>query len=63
MSRCLGTDAIDVVVLDTARGSELKYAIVARGRLLHRQEPYQVLVEPAIMNEYFDFRSLLERAG
>src|SRR3989338_8157863 len=37
LSRLLKTDAIDIVILDTAQGSELKYNIIAQGVLLHHQ--------------------------
>jgi len=63
LSRFLKTDKIDLVILDTADQSELKYDIIKDGQLLFEQEPYKVIVEPAILNEYFDFRENLIRHG
>lgn len=49
------TDAIDLVVLNTADMPDLKYNIIKKGKLLYEKEPYKVLVEPKILHEYFDF--------
>jgi predicted nucleotidyltransferase len=57
----LKTDKVDMVVLDTAENLELKFFIIKDGRLIFEREPYRLLVEPRIMNEYFDFHSLLLR--
>lgn len=61
LGRLLGTDKIDVVVLDTAMQPELKYRIIKDGILLKEVEPYRVELEPRIMNEYFDFRIMTAR--
>jgi len=42
---------------------EMKYAIITEGILLYEKEPYRVIVEPRILNEYFDFRIMLKRHG
>ena len=42
---------------------EVKHEIVAGGILLFEREPFRVLVEPRVLNEYFDFRDLLRRHG
>ena len=61
ISRQLGTDKIDVVMLNLAGSPEIKYNIIKEGKLIYNKEPYKVLVEPKILNEYFDFRSFLLR--
>ena len=63
ISRLLGTDKIDVVILDMAESPELKYSIIKEGKLIYEKEPYRVLLEPKILNEYFDFHSILSRYG
>ncbi|TSC95639.1 MAG: nucleotidyltransferase [Parcubacteria group bacterium Athens1014_10] len=61
ISRTLKTDKVDLVVLNVAEGPELKYNIIKEGKLIFEREPYKVLIEPKILNEYFDFHSLLLR--
>lgn len=61
ITRRLKTDNIDVVLLNTVKQPELAYAIITEGELFYEQEPFRVLIEPRILNEYFDFRTLLER--
>jgi predicted nucleotidyltransferase len=63
LSRALGTDKIDVVMLDSAEAPELKYNILQEGKLIFEREPFRVLVEPRILNEYFDFHLMLRRHG
>ena len=63
ISRTLKTDDIDVLILNTVKMPELKFMIVTEGKLIYEEEPYRVIVEPMIFNEYFDFRSLLVRYG
>lgn len=63
LSRLLKTDKIDVVILNITEGPEIKYEIIKEGKLILEKEPFKVLVEPKILNEYFDFRSLLARYG
>lgn len=55
------TDNIDIVILNTARNSELKYRIIQDGKLIFEREPFKVLVEPKILNEYFEYQSMLVR--
>lgn len=57
----LKTDAVDAVIINDVESPDLKYNIVQDGILLYSQEPYQVLVEPKILNEYFDFNFFLRR--
>ena len=63
LSSLLKVDMVDIVVLNDTDMPELKYAIIAEGILLHEEEPYQVLVEPQILNEYFDFHFMLKQHG
>jgi uncharacterized protein len=59
MSRVLKTDKIDVVMLNTTESPELKYNIIKDGKLIFEKEPFKVLIEPRILNEYFDFKIML----
>lgn len=63
LSQELETDAVDVIVLNDVESSELKYGIVHEGILIYEIEPYHVLVEPKILNEYFDFIYGLRKYG
>jgi predicted nucleotidyltransferase len=56
LSKIQKTDKIDVLILNDTDNSELKYNIIHDGKLLYSKEPYQIIVEPRIMNEFFDFR-------
>ncbi len=60
LNRILKTDKIDLVILNTAF-PEMKYNIIKEGKILLEKEPYKILVEPKILNEYFDFRHMLLR--
>ena len=61
LSRLLNTDKIDVVMLNLVESPELKYNIIKEGKLIYEKKDFRVLVEPKILNEYFDFRlSLLK---
>lgn len=59
IGRLLKTDRIDVVVLNLTDNPDLKYMIVKEGRLVYEKEPFKVIVEPRILNEYFDFHKML----
>jgi predicted nucleotidyltransferase len=59
ISRALGTDKIDVVILNLVESPELKYNIIKEGELILVQEPFKVLIEPKIIREYFDFHDTL----
>jgi predicted nucleotidyltransferase len=63
LSRALRTDKVDVVMLDSVESPELKYNILQEGKLIFEREPYRILVEPRILNEYFDFYLILKRHG
>ncbi len=61
LSRALGTDKIDVVILNLTESPEFKYQVIKDGKLIYDQEPFRVLVEPKILNEYFDFMYFLRK--
>jgi predicted nucleotidyltransferase len=61
LSRILKTNNIDVVILNEVESPELKYNIIKEGKLIYEIEPYRLLVEPRILNDYFDFHYLLLR--
>lgn len=61
LGRHFKTNKLDVVILNLLEGPEMKYHIVSQGVLIYEQEPFRLLVEPRILNEYFDFYALLKR--
>ncbi len=61
IGRALKTDKIDIVILNLTESPELKYNIIKDGELLFSEEPFKVLIEPKILNEYFDFHDILVR--
>jgi predicted nucleotidyltransferase len=61
LSLALGTDKVDVVVLDVTESPELKYNIIREGKLIFEQEPFRIIFEPSALNEYFDFSALLRK--
>jgi len=61
LSQILKTNKIDVVILNEIESPELKYNIIKEGKLIYEIEPYRLLIEPRILNDYFDFHySLLK---
>ncbi len=61
LSDILNTDKIDIVVLNFTESPELKFNIIKDGKLIYEVEPYKVLIEPAILRDYFDFYDMLKR--
>lgn len=59
ISRFFKTDKVDIVILNMTESPELKYNIIKEGLLIYEKEPFRLIVEPKILNEYFDFRYLL----
>ncbi len=59
----LKTDAIDVVILNDLDKPELAYDVVTEGIVLHEEEPYRLIVEPRILEAYFDFHTGLKKYG
>lgn len=62
-SRLLKTDNIDLLILNDIQSPELKYSIIKDGKLIYKKEPFNLLLEPKILNEYFDFMDGLKRYG
>ena len=61
LSHILQVDMVDIVVLNDAEKPELKHAVITDGIVLHEEEPYRLMVEPRILNQYFDFNETLRR--
>ncbi len=61
ISKVLSTDTSDTVILNHTDSPELKYSIIKDGKIFYEVEPYKLLTEPKILNEYFDFRYLLRK--
>ena len=61
LSQLLKSNKIDVVILNMVESPELKYNIIKDGKLIFEREPYRILIEPQILNSYFDFHNLLLR--
>jgi predicted nucleotidyltransferase len=61
LSRLLRTDKIDIVILNLSESPELKYLIIQEGSLIFERKPFKIIVEPNILNEYFDFQKILLR--
>ena len=61
ISGALNTDKIDACSLNDLEGIELRYQIITRGHILFEREPYRLIVEPNILNDYFDFKDLLRK--
>ena len=58
LSKIFSSDKIDISDLAKLNSPELAYEII-KGELLYEIEPYKMLVEPLIMNMYFDFKITL----
>lgn len=63
LSQSLKTDTIDIVILNTTCGSDLKFNIISEGILIYEHEPYKIIIEPKIMNEYYDYHAMMLRYG
>jgi hypothetical protein len=61
ISQALQTDKVDIVVLNAVDAPELKYNIIKEGKLIFERESFKLVVEPRILNEYFDFKMSLQR--
>lgn len=61
ISKILKTDNIDAHSLNDLRSPELKYQIIASGQVIFEREPFRLIIEPRILNEYFDFTYLLKK--
>lgn len=63
LSRFLKDDRIDIVILNLTESPELKYSIIAEGKIIFERDDFRVVVEPKILNEYFDFHEQLRKYG
>ena len=63
LSRRFKTDKVDIAVLNLIEPPELKYNAIKEGKLIYEVEPFRVMVEPRILNEYFDFHYGLAKYG
>lgn len=63
VSKVLDRDAVDMHSLNDLYAPELRYHILRDGVVIFEREPYRVLIEPRILNEYFDFTYLLRKYG
>jgi len=61
LASILKNDDIDVVTLNDVDNPVLKFEIVKEGTLLYQVEPYKVILEPKILEEYFDFQMTFRR--
>ena len=59
ISKILKTNKVDVCVINDLDSSALKYSIIKNGKILFEQQPFKLLVEPLVLNEYFDFHKSL----
>jgi len=57
ISLIVKNNTIEIVSLNRPFSSLLKFNILKEGLLIYQKPPYKVLIEPAIYNEYFDFKT------
>jgi len=55
LATLLKNDKIDVVVLNQSEDPTLNFEIIQTGKLIYDKDPFRVIVEPKILNEYFDY--------
>lgn len=60
LSRIIHTDNLDLVILNSAY-SDLKYSAITGGELLFERHPFKTIIEPEILNEYFDHQITLKQ--
>jgi len=63
VSRALGTDAVDLVCLNTTSSIELKFAVVQDGKVILDRSDTRAEYECRIRTEYFDHMATLRIAG
>lgn len=61
LCQILKTDKVDLVILNLTKNSIIKYQIIKSGKLIYEVEPYKLLIEPKILNEYFDYSYLMKK--
>ena len=60
LSQILQTDNLDLVLLNSAY-SDLKYQAITDGEVLFERQPYKTIIEPQILDEYFDHQITLKQ--
>jgi len=60
ISSIIKSEKIDLVILNQPISSLLKFNILKERNLIYQQPPYRLIVEPAIYNEYFDFKTFIQ---
>lgn len=61
VSKILGTDLVDMHSFNDLQSPELKFGIIHEGILLFERAPHRLVIEPRVLNEYFDFTYLLHK--
>ena len=61
ISKALKSDAIDLHCLNDLSAPELKFRIIHDGVVLFERGALRLIIEPRILNEYFDFTYLLRK--
>ncbi|MFH1968658.1 MAG: nucleotidyltransferase domain-containing protein [bacterium] len=59
VTKVLKTDNVDLCILNDLHSPGIKYYIVKDGKIIFEREPYKLLIEPRILNDFFDFRQSL----
>jgi predicted nucleotidyltransferase len=59
LTQVLKTNKVDVIALNMIESPELKFNIIKEGKLIFERDLFRILIEPKILNEYFDFRLML----
>lgn len=62
ISNVLKTNHLDIVILNDSTMPELNYEII-NGKLIYEKEPYKVLIEPRLVNEFIEFQESLRKYG
>jgi len=63
IGHALKSDRIDILILNLTKSPGLKYSVLKEGILIFEKEPFRVIVEPKILNEYLDFNKMLSKYG
>lgn len=61
ISKEMATDKIDAHSINDIESPELKYQIISQCKIVFEREPHRLILEPRILNEYFDFIYLLRK--
>ena len=61
IAKVLGQDKVDVLVLNLTNSPLLRYNVIKDGKVIVERAPHKLLVEPKILNEYFDFQAELHK--